>query len=45
MHLGYFELDPGPKVILMRVDACFVLITDKVADKPVFFGLILSIIL
>ena len=36
---------PSPKVILIIVEACFVFIIDKVADKLVFFGLILSIIL
>ena len=36
---------PSPKVILIIVNACFVFIIDKVADKLVFFGLILSIIL
>ena len=38
-------MNPDPKVILITVDACFVFIIDKVADKLELFGLILSIIL
>lgn len=38
-------VNPDPKVILITVDACFVFIIDKVADKLELFGLILSIIL
>lgn len=38
-------INPDPKVILITVDACFVFIIDKVADKLELFGLILSIIL
>ena len=45
--LNYKSLvvNPDPRVILITVDACFVFIIDKVADKLELFGLILSIIL
>ena len=45
VNLKSLVVNPDPKVILITVDACFVFIIDKVADKLELFGLILSIIL
>ena len=45
LSLKFVVVNPDPKVILITVDACFVFIIDKVADKLELFGLILSIIL
>ena len=45
LNLKFLVVNPDPKVILITVDACFVFIIDKVADKLELFGLILSIIL